>query len=137
MPARRMRVEVYDEAGNRYTITFNGRVTRDKAVRLFDIIELLGGMPEPSPNLAWHTSDMSKFDKVHFIIEKHFPVIWFSSKDVQSIYEQEFKELISLSTISTYLSRMANRGILVKGGARNLRRYRIITEITRISRVTR
>ena len=137
MPARRMRVEVYDEAGNRYMITFNGRVTRDKAVRLFDLIELLGGVPEPSPKWAWHTSDMSKFDKVHFIVEKHFPVIWFSSKDVQSIYEQEFKEPISLSTISTYLSRMANRGILVKGGARNRRRYRIITEITRLSRVTR
>ena len=136
MPARRMRVEVYDEAGNRYMITFNGHVTRDKAVRLFDLIELLGGVPEPSPKWAWRTSEMSKFDKVHLIVKKHFPVIWFSSKDVQSTYEQEFKEPVSLSTISTYLSRMANRGILVKGGARNRRRYRIMTEITQLSRVS-
>ena len=45
MPARKMRVELFDSEGNRYTIAFEGQVTRDKALRLLDLVELLGGMP--------------------------------------------------------------------------------------------
>jgi hypothetical protein len=41
-----MRVEVFDGSGNRYTVTFEGYVTREKAIRLLDIVELLGGIPE-------------------------------------------------------------------------------------------
>lgn len=126
-----MRVEVYDEDGNRYTITFSGRVTRDKAVRLFDLVELLGGLPESSS--SWNSSEMSKLDKVQLIIKKFFPVLWFSSKDIKSSYESKFKEPINLSTVSTYLSRLVNRGFLLSNRNHNGKRYRIITEISRLS----
>ena len=49
MPARKMRVELFDSEGNRYTIAFEGQITRDKAVRLLDLVELLGGMPGETP----------------------------------------------------------------------------------------
>jgi len=133
MPARKMRVEVYDDTGNRYTITFEGHVTRDKAIRLLDLVELLGGMPGSSPEWSQHNPGLSKFNRVRLIIEKQFPVVWFSSKDVQSVYEKEFKEPISLSTVSTYLSRMVNRQVLAKDKTTNGLRYRIITEITRLA----
>ena len=42
MPARKMRVELFDNEGNRYTITFEGQITRDKAVRLLDLL-VIGG----------------------------------------------------------------------------------------------
>jgi len=133
MPARKMRVEVYDDTGNRYTITFEGDVSRDKALRLLDLVELLGGMPGSSSEWS-HNSGLSKFERVRLIIEKHFPVVWFSSKDVKSVYEKEFKEPISLSTVSTYLSRMAKRQVLANDRTPNGLRYRIITEITRLAR---
>ncbi len=131
MPARKMRVDVFDTTGNRYTITFEGHVTRDKALRLLDLVELLGGMPGVSPVDNSAVSNAAKYDRVRMVVEKHFPIIWFCSKDVQSAYEHEFKEPISLSTVSTYLSRMADRGVLTKSGAPNNRRYRILTEITK------
>jgi hypothetical protein len=124
-----MRVEVFDGSGNRYTITFEGQVTREKALHLLDLIELLGGMPTGNPEWNRPTSDLSKFDKIRLIIDKIFPITWFSSRDVQSAYEQEFKEPISLSTVSTYLSRMADRGVLAKSGMSNRWRYRVITKI--------
>lgn len=130
MPVRKMRVELYDGSGNRYTITFEGNVTREKALRLLDLIELLGGMPSVNPNLEETTSAYSKFDKLRSLLEKYFPIVWFSSKDAQLVYEQELKEPISLSTVSTYLSRMADRGVLAKGGASNPRRYRTVTRIS-------
>ena len=43
MPARKMRVELFDNEGNRYTVAFEGQITRDKALRLLDLVELLGG----------------------------------------------------------------------------------------------
>jgi len=126
MPARKMRVEVFDEDGNRYTITFEGEVTREKALRLLNIIELLGGVHNKGRSKA-NILNVSKFDRTKAIVEKYFPFILFSSKDVFKAYEQEFNELISLSTVSTYLARLVNRGLLTKQGSSHNRVYRKIT----------
>lgn len=124
-----MKVDVVDGNGNRYTVTFAGNVTRDKAVRLLEIVELLGGMP--SANEESRTfSNLSKMDKLRLVVEKHFPIVWFSSKDAQLMYEQDLKEPISLSTVATYLSRLADKGTFIKSGGFNNRRYRILTEVT-------
>jgi hypothetical protein len=111
MPARKIRVELFDSDGNRYTIAFEGQVTRDKALRLLDLVELLGGVPSEAPttNNTLRNNSISRFEKVQVVIQKSFPIIWFSSKDIQTVYEQELKEPIGLSTVSTYLSRMANK----------------------------
>jgi hypothetical protein len=128
MPAKKMRVEVFDGGGNKYTVTFDGEVTRDKALRLLDIVELLGGMPSVSPSQSETISELPKLEKARLIVQRHFPIIWFSSKDVQSVYEQEYKEPIALSMVSTYLTRMAQRGILMKTGLSYSKRYRLVTQ---------
>src|ERR1700690_3758284 len=128
MPARKMRVELFDSDRNRYTIAFEGQVTRDKALRLLDLVELLGGAPGEGPTaIAGNTLPnkiLSRFEKVQLVIQKNFPLIWFSSKEIQSIYEQELKEPVSLSTVSTYLSRMAAKGMLLRTGGPNSLKYK-------------
>ncbi len=128
MPARKMRVELFDNDGNRYTIAFEGQVTRDKALRLLDLVELLGGAPSENPNSnsnsALANTLLSRFEKVQVVIQKSFPLIWFSSKDIQSVYEQELKEPIGLSTVSTYLARMTSKGMLLRTGGSNNLKYR-------------
>ena len=127
MPAKKMRVEVFDGSGNKYTITFDGEVTRDKALRLLDIVELLGGMPSVNLGEAKSISELPKLEKMRMVVEKHFPIVWFSAKDVQGVYEQELKEPVALSVTSTYLTRMAERGILTKSAFSNGKRYRLVT----------
>ena len=131
MPARKMRVELFDNEGNKYTIAFEGQITRDKAIRLLDLVELLGGMPgEISTNQSANIiakNNFSRFEKVKLIIQKRFPLIWFSSKEIQQIYERELKEPISLSTISTYLARMTKRGYLLRTGQSKNLKYKIIS----------
>ena len=133
MPARKIRVELFDNDGNRYTIAFEGQVTRDKALRLLDLVELLGGVPSEGPNMDAGTSlpsgVLSRLEKVQLIIQKGFPLIWFSSKDIQSTYEEELKEPIGLSTVSTYLSRMANKGLLLRAGGANNLKYKTAPSI--------
>jgi hypothetical protein len=128
-----MRVELFDSEGNRYTIAFEGQITRDKAVRLLDLVELLGGMPGESapPGISGTVAakGSSRFEKVRSVIQKSFPLIWFSSRDVQAVYEQELKEPVSLSTVSTYLARMANRGLLLRAGESNKLKYKVAPQV--------
>ena len=135
MPARKMRVELFDSEGNRYTIAFEGQITRDKALRLLDLVELLGGMPGEGANSETGVfltgNKLSRFEKVRLIIQKNFPLVWFSSKDVQSVYEQELKEPVSLSTVSTYLARMTSRGLLLRAGEGNNLKYKAASNIPR------
>jgi hypothetical protein len=123
MPARKMRIEVFDSEGNKYSIAFEGNVTREKALRILDLVELLGGVSS-SPQETSMINETSKYDKLLKVIQQHFPLLWFSSKEVQAVYEQEYKEPISLSTVATYLSRMTNKGLLIRSGASNRIKYR-------------
>lgn len=129
-----MRVELFDSEGNRYTVAFEGQITRDKALRLLDLVELLGGMPNDSASRALENpangAALSRFDRLRSVIHKNFPLVWFSSRDIQSVYEQELKEPISLSTVSTYLSRMASKGVLIRTGESNNLRYKTVSTIT-------
>lgn len=133
MPAKKMRVELYDNEGNRYSVSIEGEVTRDKALRILDLVELLGGMPagtgkqEISSVVA--VRELSKFDKVRAVVQKQFPVVWFSSREVQYAYEQEIREPITLSTVATYLSRLNAKGYVMKAGAANRLKYKISPNI--------
>ena len=133
MPAKKMRVELFDGEGNRYTVAFEGQITRDKALRLLDLVELLGGMPNETgssgPANAFPGAVFSRFEKVRSLIQKGFPLVWFSSRDIRSIYEQEFKEPVSLSTISTYLARMTNKGWLTRAGESNSLKYKVAPNV--------
>jgi hypothetical protein len=130
MPTKKMRVEVFNN-GDRYTVTFEGQITRDKALRLLDLVELLGGAPTTdSSSKEDSTTEISKIEKVRLVAEKNFPIGWFSSKDLQNAYETQFNEPIRLSTASTYLSRLTDRGYFMKKGSSNQMRYRIMSAIS-------
>ena len=133
MPARKMRVELFDSDGNRYTVAFEGQITRDKALRLLDLVELLGGMPnegQTTGSTPAIPNALSRFEKVQMVIQKSFQLIWFSSKDILSVYEQELKEPISLSTVSTYLSRMVSKGLILRTGSGNNLKYKAATNLS-------
>ncbi|MGA3191229.1 MAG: hypothetical protein ABSD73_01795 [Candidatus Bathyarchaeia archaeon] len=136
MPARKMRVELFDSEGNRYSISFEGQVTRDKAVRLLDLVELLGGVPGDGGNPGSNSTlarEPSKYDKVRATVQKHFTLVWFSSREVQTIFEQEFREPIGLSTVATYLARMAGKKLLLRAGPSNSLRYKVATSVAQVA----
>jgi len=131
IPARKLKVELFDEEGNKYTIAFEGFVTREKAVKLFDLVDLLGGVPAVYEK-SYNSPNLTKFDQIKLLIEHHHQVTWFSTNDIQTLYEKELKTPLRLSTIATYLSRMVERGILVAEGPHHHKRYRLNTELVKI-----
>jgi DNA-binding transcriptional ArsR family regulator len=126
MPARKLRLEVFDSQGNRYTITCEGTVNKEKVLHLLDLVELVGGAEDE--NGKWRRTFLAntKFEKIRTIVEQHFPLEWFSSQDAKRACEQSLREHLSLSTVSTYLSRLADRGFLMRKGSSTQRRYKIL-----------
>jgi len=127
MPTRKLRLEVIDSQGNRYTITCEGNVTRERMLHLLDLAELVGGVEEQMDELRRTSTTSTKFEKVHALIERRLSLSWFSSYDVQKICTEELHECLGLSTISTYLLRLTDRGFLMRKGSSNQLRYKLMT----------
>jgi hypothetical protein len=127
MPARKLRLEVLDSQGNRYTITCEGNMTKDKILHILDLAELVGGASEETDEWRRTSHAKTKFENVHALIERRLPIGWFSSYDVQKVCQDELHENLGLSTISTYLLRLTDRGYLMRKGASNQLRYKLVT----------
>jgi len=129
MPARKLRVEVFDDEGNRYIVIVEGEVTRKKAQCVLDIVELLGSVQKGTERMS--PSKSTKFSKTKLLINDRFAFSWFSSRDIVETYGKTFGDVIALSTASTYLARMTRRGFLMTEGPQNNRKYRMFTELSK------
>lgn len=107
---RKVKIELQDEDGTRYTLALEGTLSRDKVMKVMDLLEL---MELPINHSFQKTNDQSTFfGKVLGLIETSFNSGDFSSSDVAREFEEKFGEAVRLSTISTYLSRLAEREYL-------------------------
>lgn len=111
MPPRKLKVEVFDENGNKYTFSFEGYITREKVDQLLDLVEIIGCGGE---EIFRANRGLSKFAKVVQLIYRKFPVSWFVSRELKNAYESIYNEPIKLSTISTYLLRLVERDMLIR-----------------------
>ena len=121
---RRIRLELTSEDGDRVVLIMEGRIDREKLMQLADFLELYGG-PSGTGRAAEQGLGESKLAKLARAVAKYFPFSYFSSRDAVEAYISEYREPISLSTASTYLARLADRGYLEKRGAGNSIRYRV------------
>ncbi|MGC8848896.1 MAG: hypothetical protein ACP5K1_04805 [Candidatus Bathyarchaeia archaeon] len=116
MPGKRVKIEFYDGSGVKHTIILDGDISRSKISQVLDYVELMGGSsPEPLPQLKGHMD--SKFERLKRLVLSEFIDKIFNSRDVQAAYLEAYGEEIPLSTVSTYLSRLADRGLLNRGGS--------------------
>ena len=105
MARKRIRIDMEDTDGTKYDIKLEGNVTRDKILKIFEMMDLMNIEQGPkAPNLD------SVGAKIWNIVDKHFPVGKFTSTEILEKYEDEYDEPIKLSVISTYLSRFASKG---------------------------
>lgn len=126
MPTRKLRLEVFDSQGNRYTITCEGSVNKEKVLRMLDLVELVGDAGDENERWRRTSPANTKFEKIRTTVEQQFPLEWFSSQDAKKACERTMREHLSLSTVSTYLARLADRGFLMRKGSSNQRRYKIL-----------
>ena len=69
--------------------------------------------------------ELSIMEKIKILIKNATPLLWFSSHDIQELYQHYFGT-VTLSTVSTYLARLVENGILERQGSRSKRRYKLV-----------
>jgi len=110
MRPRRLKVEFYDSEGVRHSIAIDGPVTKEKVAKILDLVELMAGTPQTSPTAL--ALSPRKFDKLTSAIISQLKGRSFTSGEARKAFESTFREKIPLSTVSTYLTRLADRGVI-------------------------
>lgn len=105
MAKKRIRIDMEDTDGARYDIKLEGNVTREKVLKIFEIMDLMNIEEEQE------TTNMDSIgSKIWHIVDKFFPMGKFTSTNILEKYEDEYNEPVKLSIISTYLSRFSTKG---------------------------
>jgi len=105
MAKKRIRIDMEDADGARYDIKLEGNVTREKVLKIFEMMDLMNIEEEQQP-----IKMDSIGSKIWHIVDKFFPIGKFTSTNILEKYEDEFNEPVKLSIISTYLSRFTSKG---------------------------
>jgi len=104
MAKKRIRIDMEDSDGARFDIKIEGNVTRDKVLKIFEMMDLMNIEEEQE------TINMDSVgSKIWHIVDKFYPVGKFTSTNILEKYEDEFNEPVKLSVISTYLSRFSSK----------------------------
>jgi hypothetical protein len=121
MRPQKLKIEFYDPDGVRHFITMDGPVSRDKVARILDLVEVISGTPVPSPTALGLSG--KKLDRLASSIISHLRDKPFTSTEAKKVFEKTYAEKIPLSTVSTYLSRLADRGLLARRPDADALRY--------------
>ncbi|MDG6993589.1 MAG: BlaI/MecI/CopY family transcriptional regulator [Nitrososphaerota archaeon] len=95
-----------DDEGTKYTLALEGAVSRDKLMKAMDMLEVMDVPLERSRRVP---DEGTFFGKVQVLLETTFAAGDFSSSDVAREFEEKYDQPVKLSTISTYLARLADK----------------------------
>ena len=103
---KRIKIELEDEEGTKYTLALEGTVSRDKLMKAMDMLEIMDVPLEHAPKAP---DEGTFFGKVQTLLETTFAAGDFSSSDVARELEDKYGQPVKLSTISTYLARLVDK----------------------------
>ena len=121
MARKKIRIEMDDGEGGKYALSVEGNVTREKILKVFELMQLLdmeqvADYTKPDPT--------SVGSKIWSLVENKFNFGEFTSSSLLEAYEDQYNEPVKLSVIYTYLSRFADRDKLVRNKGRKEWLYR-------------
>lgn len=120
---KRIKLEFYDRAGVKHTVAIEGDVTSDKVNRLLEYAEIVAGS-NPTATLP-HPPHESKMNRLLDVINTRFADHSFDSKELWGVYRENWGDDFSFGAISTYLSRLVDRGTLERSGSSSHWLYRL------------
>lgn len=106
---RKVKVEITDDDGTTYFLGVRGKLSQDKLFRMMQLIDQIGErshISTPAPG------ESTLYGKILKLIQSTYQAKEFSSADIARDYEDQNGSPIPLSTVSTYLSRLADKGTL-------------------------
>ncbi len=124
---KRIKLEFFDRSGAKHSLAIEGDFTIDKVNRLLEYAEIVAGSKQ-------HTSPLegreSKMDRLTDVINTQLADRSFDSREIYQSYRDAWGDDFTLGAVSTYLSRLADRGVLERTGSAAHWFYRLKTSPT-------
>jgi hypothetical protein len=108
---KKVKVEITDEEGTKFSLSLQGRFSQEKVLRMMELMDLLGNQTHNKAERL-EPDESTTYGKLLKLIESTYATKEFSSADIARDYEEHNNNEIPLSTVSTYLARLADRGAL-------------------------
>ena len=119
---KKIKLEFFDRAGLKHSLTVEGEVTPEKVSRLLEYAEIVAGAGPGQPTQA---SPDTKISRLLDVITTQFADSAFDSRQLWQHYRETWGDEFSLGAVSTYLSRLVDRGALVRDGSAAHWSYRL------------
>ena len=112
---KRIKLDFFDRGGVKHSVSIEGEFTADKVNRLLEYAEIVAGS-DARPTLPSSGQD-TKINRLLDVINTQFPDRTFDSRQLWKIYRETWGDEFSLGGVSTYLSRLVDRGTLARDGS--------------------
>lgn len=111
---KRMKLEFFDRSGVKHSLAIEGDFTIEKVSRLLDYAEIVAGSTQAA---SGRQGNESKMNRLLDVVNTQLAGRSFDSREVWQIYRQTWGDDFTLGGVSTYLSRLADRGTLERTGS--------------------
>ncbi|HIH45203.1 MAG TPA: hypothetical protein HA257_09110 [Candidatus Methanoperedenaceae archaeon] len=121
----RIRIEITEDDGSRTTAEFDGTNLRGKLARFMESLNL----ESDSEEVNYPAQDsLTLRERFEMFLKFECSQAWLTSLEAKRRYENVYGR-INLSTVSTYLARMYQEGLLERRGSRTHREYRMQAQV--------
>jgi hypothetical protein len=111
---KKIKLEFFDKTGAKHSLAIEGEFTPEKVSRLLEYAEIVAGASHPQPPTS---PNDSKINRLLDVINTQLSDRRFDSREIWQCYQETWGEEFSLGAISTYLSRLVDRGLLERDGS--------------------
>jgi hypothetical protein len=112
---KRIKLEFFDRAGLKHSVAIEGDLTVDKVNKLLEYAEIVAGST-PRPTLPDSVQD-SKMNRLLDVINTRLAGQTFDSRQLWDAFRESWGDELALGAVSTYLSRLVDRGTLDRDGS--------------------
>jgi hypothetical protein len=110
---KRIKLEFFDRSGAKHSLAIEGDFTVDKVNRLLEYAEIVAGSSQHPP----HDARETKMSRLLDVINTQLVNNSFDSRKIWQSYLETWGDDFTLGAVSTYLSRLADRGMLERTGS--------------------
>ncbi len=122
---KKIKLEFFDRKGTKHSVSIEGEFSMDNLRKLLEYAEIVAGST-PSQSVE-SQSQQTKMNRLVDVINTRLPDRPFDSREICDTYREAWGEDFSLGAMSTYLSRLADRGTLDREGSPSHWKYRLKT----------